>query len=134
MIDWGDYANFSEHEFRCRGTDCCGGLAAMSPQFLGKLQKIRGIYRRPINVTSGYRCPDYNDRVSSTGRRGPHTTGRAVDIAVAGEEAFELLCVALAEKMSGLGQRQHGRWAKRFMHLDDLGRQNHPRPRLWTYP
>lgn len=80
----------------------------------------------PLIVTSGYRCPDYNDKIASTGRNGPHTTGLAVDIAVSYHRARALLSEA-PQRFSGFGAKQHAEAAGRFVHLDLL------EPRFWTY-
>ena len=128
MIDWSKFANFTEAEFVCK---CGCGRADMKESFMGRLQRIRDVYRRPMTITSGYRCSDYNARISNTGRAGPHTTGRAVDIAVSGENAFRLLTAAMSRDVRGIGLKQHGLHGKRFIHLDDL--EGSLRPRVWTY-
>ena len=126
MIDWSDYANFTEAEMRCH----CGCLRAdMDPAFMAALQRVRNVYGKPMPVTSGFRCLDYNARISKTGRSGPHTTGRAVDIAISGENTYHLLSAAIG--MRGIGLKQHGPHAGRFMHLDSL--YGPMRPRIWTY-
>lgn len=128
MIDWSLYPNFSEDEFRC--SHC--GQADMDPAFLERLQTIRTIVNAPLVVSSGYRCPEHNDRVSSTGRDGPHTTGRAVDLAVSRGLAHKVIAAALATGVTGLGVNQKGRG--RFLHLDDLPEApGRPRPTVWSY-
>jgi len=107
----------------------------MAAGFLDRLQAIRDLLGRPVAVSSGFRCPDYNVRVSTTGRDGPHTTGRAADIAVAGAEAELVEKLAIEFGMTGRGVKQHGDWEDRFLHLDDIEPGGkHPRPRLWSYP
>lgn len=100
--------------------------------FLDKLQHLRDLYARPIIITSGYRSPEYNARVSSTGKTGPHTTGRAVDIAVYGEHALEIVSLAPQCGFTGVGVKQNGDYSGRFIHLDDLDDYT-PRPWLWSY-
>jgi uncharacterized protein YcbK (DUF882 family) len=131
-LDWSRWPDFAEREFRCR---CGCGRAEMAAAFLDRLQAIRDRLGRPMVMSSGFRCPDYNAQVSTTGRDGPHTTGRAADIAVAGADAELVESIALDLGITGRGVKQHGRWADRFLHLDDIepgGAQ--PRPRLWSYP
>ena len=130
MLDWSRYPNFSRAEFLCR---CGCGRADMDPNFMTWLQGLRDVFKRPMIVSSGFRCPEYNARVSSTGTDGPHTTGKAVDIAVAGAAAFYLLSLAIMRGVQGVGPKQHGPWGARFIHLDMLADGDHPRPRLWTY-
>ena len=120
--------HFTEQELVCR---CCskGGLDA---DFLALLEDLRAAMGRPLTVTSGYRCPTHNMAVSKTGPTGSHTTGRAVDIAIEGEQAYRLLAFATLNQMTGLGIKQHG--ASRWLHLDNLtAADGFPRPRCWTY-
>ena len=128
-LDWTRYPNFTEAEMRCRGKDCCGGRADMDPDFMDRLQAMRTEAGIPFQVNSGYRCPDYNDRISTTGRNGPHPTGHAVDLGVARREAFIVAKLAFKHGMTGLGFDQKG--DGRFLHIDDL--ETSPRPNIWSY-
>ena len=130
-MNWNDYPNFSEHEFACQ----CGCGAAMDPLFMRELQRIRTACDVGFVISSGYRCPDHNNRVSSTGKTGPHTTGKASDIAVYGERAFIVIREALRGSLvSGVGDRQKGPHDKRFVHLDILpAAPGRPRPWKWSY-
>jgi|TARA_R100000093_G_scaffold29064_2_gene16008 uncharacterized protein YcbK (DUF882 family) len=120
--------NFTYNELKCRGT----GICDMSPSFLERLQLIRDDFGRPLNPSSGFRAPEWNEKVSSTGRTGPHTTGHAVDIQIFGAEALELIKIAQAHGITGIGFKLHGPRGKRFIHLDDLTAP-HPRPNSWSY-
>lgn len=115
------WPDFSPFELRQRQT----GVVVIDPAFLDKLQELRDAYGKPMPVTSYYRSPEYNAVVSSTGRTGPHTTGRAVDIAVRGYEAAVLTGLAVDLGFTGFGWQQKG--AGRFLHLDTL------EPRSWSY-
>lgn len=104
----------------------------MDPAFLEQLDELRHLYGKPLVVTSGYRCPDHNAAVSSTGRTGPHTTGRAADLLVSRADALQLLKLALALGFTGIGVKQHG--GSRFLHVDNLpNAPGQPRPTLWSY-
>ncbi len=129
MLDWSCWPNFSADELRCR---CGFGRADMNERFMDRLQAVRSVLGVPMRITSGFRCPDYNARVSSTGRNGPHTTGRAVDVAVSGETALKLVRIALAHGFTGIGVKQKGPHGGRFLHLDDLD-ADYPRPSIWSY-
>lgn len=120
---------FKLEEFTCK---CgCGGNK-IDPVFVQKLDTLRGLYGKPLVVTSGYRCPDHNARVSATGRAGPHTTGHAADLAVARGDAYLLLKEALSLGFTGIGVQQKG--GGRFLHLDDLpSAPGQPRPTVWSY-
>lgn len=124
------YRFFSDRELRCKCGECDG---EMDPHFMSKLVALRAYLNFPFPVSSAYRCPAYNARVSSTGENGPHTTGRAVDIRVSGEQAFQILTQAARFGFTGVGVSQKGPHGSRFIHLDDLEAPEHPRPWVWSY-
>ena len=105
----------------------------MADDFITRLDQVRELLGFPLHITSGYRCPDHNDAVSTTGRDGPHTTGRAADVGISGAQAVALIRRATATAIAGIGVNQRGDHAKRFIHLDDLQSPDHPRPNIWTY-
>ncbi len=125
MINWSDYANFTADEFRCR---CGCGRADMDSYFMARLQGVRDTYGRPMPINSGFRCPEYDRAI---GGAGVHPKGHAGDIAVSGEGVYHLQRAAYLAGMRGIGVKQHGPHASRFMHLDDL--DGPMRPRVWTY-
>ncbi len=126
--DWSKYRNFSRSEFECK---CGCGQAEMSDMFMTLLQNLRTKCATPFVISSGYRCPDHNDAVSGSGRDGPHTTGKACDISTSGINAWVLLGHAMTAGVPGIGIKQHG--DGRFIHLDILSNDTHPRPRVWSY-
>lgn len=101
----------------------------MHPEFMQRLYELREAYGKPMIITSGYRSPDYNKKVAETGSAGPHTTGRAADIAIRGTDAYMLLKLAMERGFTGIGVQQKGE--SRFMHLDDI--TSPARPNLWSY-
>jgi len=104
----------------------------MDPAYLEKLDQLRGDYGKPIIISSGYRCPSHNAKVSSTGTTGPHTTGKASDLQVDRSDAYLLLGLAYARGFTGIGINQKG--SGRFIHLDTLREApGQPRPTLWSY-
>jgi len=124
------YTFFSDEELACKCGRCDGGLH-MDPEFMDRLTDLRIIIGRPFIVTSAYRCPQWNKQVSSTGSTGPHTLGRAIDIAAVGSLAVELVTRASEVGMTGIGVAQ--RTSHRFIHLDDLPSDQFPRPAVWSY-
>lgn len=133
MNQWNpdDTPDFALTELRCR---CGCGRAEMDRGFMDLLQELRdGI--GPMVVASGFRCPAHNARVSATGRTGPHTTGKAVDIQVCGHAAYRLMVAASLLGFAGLGVSQKGPHAARFLHLDtlDAASTGGLRPWLWSY-
>ena len=83
----------------------------------------------PLTITSAYRCPSHNNSVSSTGEAGPHTTGKALDIAVKNSQHRKQLIDWFATKVTGLGI------AKSFIHIDNLTADDgfDMRPNAWKY-
>ena len=83
------------------------------------------------------RCKTHNSLVSSTGSNGPHvprTNGTmASDILIAGADALRLVDIARKHGISGVGISQRGTHAKRFIHIDTLSDDKHPRPTMWSY-
>jgi len=132
MFDWKkEFPNFSREELTCK---CGCGLMPLE-EFIAKLQKLRNVADFPFIITSGARCPEYNNKVSATGYRGPHTYQRAVDIAVYGSKAVRLVRLALIHGFTGIGVSQKGEHKRRFIHLDDLDNTtpNTSRPWIWSY-
>lgn len=126
--------HFSTHELACK----CGRLecpqGGMHQDFMTRLELLRAELDMPLVLSSAFRCPAYNAAVSNSGRTGPHTTGRAVDIAISGKPVVALVAAALSLGFTGFGFKQDGAaMAGRFVHLDDLQAPAYPRPRIWTY-
>lgn len=122
--DW-RWRYFTRGEMKCKGSGEC----RMDPEFMDVLEAIREEYGSPMVITSGYRSPDYNTKVSYTGTAGPHTTGRAVDVSIRGKNALRLLKIALAHGVTGVGVAQKGN--SRFLHLDMVDGVS--RPMIWSY-
>lgn len=120
--------HFQAAELECR---CgCGMLPAQD--FMDKIEGLRVAYGRPLSVSSAARCPAHNAKVSGTGRTGPHTTGRAIDLRVSHADAWHLLSLAMRYGFTGIGVQQKG--GGRFLHLDDLpNAEGQPRPTVWSY-
>jgi len=104
---------------------------------MDRLSALREAFGEPMRETSGYRCPIHNANESPTGLTGPHTMGRAVDIAIYGKSLFKLLPLAFEHGFTGIGDKQKSGsdYNQRFLHLDDLQDHEHtgPRPWKWTY-
>ncbi len=120
---------FKFEDFACK---CGCGSNLIDGTFIDKLDELRERCGFPIPITSGYRCPEWNQKVSTTGPAGPHTTGHAADLGVRGERAYTVIREALAMRFSGIGINQKG--VARFVHLDDLpNTPSSPRPNTWSY-
>jgi len=117
---------FSKAELQCK---CGCEQAPMDPQFLMMLDELRSKLNKPLRVSSGFRCPSHNSKVSGTGETGPHTTGKAVDLAVDRSFAYETLRASMAMGFTGIGVKQKG--GGRFLHLDTI--TEGLRPTIWSY-
>lgn len=121
------WPDFSPKEMACRGS----GKLKIDVEFMTKLQDLRYACGFPFRITSGYRSPKYNSLVSGTGMTGPHTTGKAVDIAVSRTQAFIVLQNCFIYGFTGIGVSQKG--SSRFIHLDTLPGDKILRPTIWSY-
>ena len=121
---WAEVKYFTSAEMACK--HC--GIERMVHGFMARLDELRERYGAPLRVTSGYRCPEYNDTISTTGIAGPHTTGQAVDLHCAGgANSYRLLSLATTLGFEGIGVRIKGKNDQRFVHLDMRGF------RVWSY-
>lgn len=125
MIDWSDYKNFKEDEFRCQHT----GLSGMDKEFMDKLQEIRTKYGKPMVVSSGYRHPTHPIEAAKDSL-GEHTYGMCADIAIRGEDAVVLLRIVLECGITRVGVQQKG--VGRFLHLG-VGAVGLANPWIWSY-
>lgn len=122
--------HFTREELACGH---CGQMN-FSDDDLNQLELLRVLFDYPMPISSGYRCPEHNAQVSTTGAKGPHTLF-AVDITVSGARAWRLVRVAMEAGWTGIGLHQRGPMGMRYIHLDRLpiGGAGHPRPAFWTY-
>lgn len=105
--------HFSSNEFQCTCNNCKDQF--ISPQLIEKLEEVRKKYGKPINITSGYRCPAHNVEVG--GKVGSsHVSGLAADITPALMNLDELdelyeICYNIFDNI-GDGRN------KKFIHVD----------------
>ena len=122
------YDFFTDSELMCK---CGCGQVRMDLDFMDWLIILRTEFNRPMPLSSAYRCPRHNAKVSSTGATGPHTTGKAVDVRIYGKQALRLVTLALQRGATGIGIKQKGPHDQRFIHIDTL--VTPPRPWIWSY-
>ena len=119
---------FTYREFDQKGLEG-SGEEFMDATFLANLDALRHKCGFPFVITSGYRSPEHNNEISTTGFTGSHTQGLAADIAVSRNNARIVLFNALEMGcFTGIGVDQKGEG--RFIHLDSMGREQ---PALWSY-
>ena len=69
--------HFNLSEFAC---PCCK-LVMLHPKLLAKLVELRDVLKKPVYITSGYRCFEYNRKVGGVANS-YHLNGLAADIKV----------------------------------------------------
>lgn len=100
---------FRLDEFQC---PCCKRVMLHS-LLLQKLKGLRFKTGRPVIITSGYRCPAYNQKVGGV-KTSYHLLGMAADIHVPGVSIEELLPMAEEIGFKGIGCYPK----QNFLHLD----------------
>ena len=101
--------HFKLSEFSC---PCCKRVM-LHPKLLAKLVELRNILERPIYITSGYRCPEYNQKIGGV-VNSYHCIGLAADIQVKDISLIDLLGYAEEIDFNGIGFYEK----KNFLHLD----------------
>tara|TARA_R100000656_G_scaffold64203_1_gene49241 strand:- start:42 stop:452 length:411 start_codon:yes stop_codon:yes gene_type:complete len=123
------WPNFSFNEYKCSSH---GGVK-ISPVVLDFIQAYRNILKKGVSINSGFRCPEHNNSVSSTGEDGPHTTGYAIDISTNTQTQYQLLRFVFSYNPQPLGIGI----AKTFTHIDfcsaDMNDKFLIRPNVWRY-
>lgn len=104
--------HFHRNEFAC--AHC--GQVRVDPQLIKALQQLRNRVKRPIIVTSGYRCPPHNHHVGGT-QKSRHLKGQAADIYARGLTVRQLFQHAInipAFRDGGLGLDE----TRAYLHVD----------------
>lgn len=112
---------FSRRELECKHTGFCD----MAPEFLERLDALREAFGKPLALTSAFRHPTHPVEAKKP-VPGIHASGRAADIAVTGEDAYNLVRLAMQLGFHGIGVAQSAKG--RFVHVDIR-----PRKTIWTY-
>jgi hypothetical protein len=81
--------HFSLREFEC---PCCHRVR-IHPLLVLRLEELRGVWGRPLLLTSGYRCDSHNSRVGGV-PKSDHRLGLAADVAVAREDQESFVLAA----------------------------------------
>lgn len=121
--DWDSdrWPNFLPQELCCK---CKGRYCRESywhdDESMDALQELRKRMGKPLFITSGHRCPDWN-RIQKGAPASSHLK-IAFDIRLAGHDRFDLRDNALAVGFNGIGT------AMTFLHVDIR-----PRATSWDY-
>lgn len=107
--------NFTANEFDCNGNGCCTETV-IEPELVEILQKIRSHFGKAVTITSGYRCPTHNSKVSKSAKS-LHTMGQAADITVKGVTPREVAQYAESIGIKGIGLYETDKDGH-FVHVD----------------
>ena len=116
---------FHEDEFRCQH---CGSHKGLDWSFAAEIDELREKLGFPLILSSAYRCSEHPIEKRKE-KPGSHNTGRAVDVAVTGEQALKVIAAALEMGFERVGVNQKG--SGRFIHLDKA--HGFPAPAIWSY-
>lgn len=106
--------NFKVREFACKCSRCSTVL--IDGKLVEYLQKIREHFGAPVNINSGYRCPEHNAEVGgASGSR--HKKGQAADIVVEGVKPAEVAKYAESIGVLGIGLYETAKDGY-FCHID----------------
>ena len=119
---------FTHEELACQGTGECD----MNEDFMHKLMTIREELDRPMVLSSAYRHPAHNSAINGA-KDSPHIYGRAVDVQCMGNIAYKIIELSIKHDMTGIGVSQRGNHDSRFIHIDNMSSDTHPRPWVWSY-
>jgi len=116
-----DTEHFKEIELACF---CCG-RSWVKQQLLDWLEEVRLIYKKPMIIESGCRCPDYNTQVRGV-PGSAHITGEAADVrCVFAQDRLDLI-----EAFIFVGFQRIG-LSRNFIHIDIS--KTLPQKVLWLY-
>lgn len=104
--------NFKQKEFDCHCS--CSSTTLIDDELVSCLQKIRDIAKKPVNITSAYRCP-INNRLAGGVSNSKHCQGMAADIQISGLTPNEVAIIAEKAGCRGI-LRYTG--SKNFVHID----------------
>ena len=117
--------HFDSSEFAC-GCGC--GTGTMDPHVIEMLEEVRTLLNKPITITSGIRCADYNEQIGGVQNSAhvPDNRGicHAVDIHVANSQYRYLITPLLWSRFQRIG------FGKRFYHVDTM---ENPDLVMWDY-
>lgn len=109
------WPDFSPAEIACRH---CGKIH-VEKGALDLLQELRDKIKKPMIVTSGYRCPAHNRAVKGA-KNSQHKLGRAFDISMSNHNPHAFKVAAEEIGFTGIGTyppKKNG--ANNFMHVDN---------------
>ena len=106
-----------------------GRYSHLNDLLLNKLDKLRELYGKPINITSSYRAASHPIEAAKQ-EPGTHSFGEACDCAViGGGDTFHFVACAIEVGFQRIGISRK----KNFVHID-IGNYTRGLPKsIWTY-
>lgn len=80
---------FTSVEFNCNCGKCTSP-AYLNPMLITYLDGLRRHFARPVIITSGIRCKDYNNSLSGSSTKSGHLRGSAADVYIKGVHPKEI--------------------------------------------
>lgn len=109
--------NFKVKEFASKdGSD----TVLIDSRLVDYLQMIRSHFNKPLNITSGYRSPAYNESIGGT-KNSYHAQGMAADIQVSGVNPVIVGMYAQTIGVGGIGLYAYV--SNGFVHIDSRPQQ-----------
>lgn len=107
--------SFVTTEFDCKGSGCCSATP-IDPKLIEYLQDIHDHFDATTTILSGYRCPNYNNKINGAAAS-QHLKGKAADIRVKGVEPKYVAEYAESIGIKGIGLYE-GDDQGNFVHID----------------
>lgn len=104
--------DFHLREFECKCGSCSETLVDITHVF--KLQKLRNYCKKPITITSAYRCERHNEIIRGA-KNSQHKLGTATDIVIKGLSPDKVAEMCELFKFDGIG------YYDTFTHIDSRG-------------
>lgn len=101
--------NFRVNEFWCKCGSC--EKAEIDERLVSYLQRIRNHFGKPLEISSGYRCPAHNAAVGGV-KGSRHVSGKAADFIVRDVSPGEIAKYAETIGLNGIGLYDD------FVHID----------------
>lgn len=113
--------NFSLDEFACKdGTPVPNELMANVIELANNLQVLRDKLQAPVHINSGYRSPEYNEKIGGV-KNSQHMQAKAADITTRDYSPSEL--ATIIETLIAAGKMKEGGVGRYrgFVHYDVRG-------------
>lgn len=101
--------NFKYREFDCK---CGCSTTKHNTELSNKLQILRDYVKKPIIITSPYRCPTHNSKVGGA-RQSRHMDGNAADFIIENMDVWEIGKICESIGFNGIGVYDDG-----YVHVD----------------